>query len=264
MKPSYVYYKMMRGAARVSHPCKEVTFASDPGDEPAVFVGNHSVISGPSMTTLYLKRPHKTWAISYATDGVHTKSYAFHDVLMGRTRKHPGACRFVSGVISHALPPLLEYSDTIPVYHDRQIFQTFKQSIAALENGEDIVIFAESAKRFSPYVNELQSGFVDLAKLYYRRTGKCLRFFPMYVCKALQSITFGEPINYDPDMPLDKQREVIAAYLRDGIDALARSLPPHTPIPFLSDRWYEQYGEYEDDFAAYWQMIAKESEQDIL
>ena len=88
LKLSYIYYKMMRAIARLMHPCKQVDFAYDPGDEPAVFVSNHSGVSGPCMTTLYYPRPHKTWTISFATDGEHTASYAFHDVFFGRSRKH--------------------------------------------------------------------------------------------------------------------------------------------------------------------------------
>ena len=65
----------------------------------------------------------------------------------------------------------------------------------------------------------------------------------------------GRPITYDPERSLDEQRSVIAAYLRDGIDRLARALPPHKPVPFMTDRWYSAYGMYEDDVQGYWRMI---------
>lgn len=260
MKISYVYYKMMRLVARLLHPCKQVSFAHDPLDEPAVFVSNHSGISGPCMTTLYFPRPHKTWTISYAIDGEHTASYAFHDVFCGRSRKHPGFYRFLSRLMRHGLPPLLIYSDTIPVYHDRRVMQTFKQSVAALSNGEDLVIFGESPEPYSPYINRQQDGFVDLGKLYYRRTGKRLSFYPMYVCKKTRTISVGEPVAYDPDLDSQEQREKIGAYLCKEIDALGRAMPAHTPIPFLKERWYRAYGEYEHDFAAYWNMIEQENE----
>lgn len=261
LKFSYIYYKTMRVLARLLHPCKQVNFAHDPGDEPAVFVSNHSGISGPCMTTLYYPRPHKTWSISFATDGEHTASYAFHDIFYGNSRKHQGFYRFLSRIMRHALPPLLNYSDTIPVYHDRRVLQTFKQSVAALTNGEDLVIFGEGAERYSTYVNRLQDGFINIGKLYYRRTGKRLYFYPMYVCKETRMISVGEPIAYDPDLEPQKQRKRIVAYLCDQIDALGRAMPEHTPIPFLREQWYRAYGEYEHNFAAYWEMIEQENER---
>ncbi len=121
------------------------------------------------------------------------------------------------------------------------------------------MIFGEGAERCSPYVNRLQDGFVNIGKMYYRRTGKRLNFYPMYVCKETRRISVGMPIAYDPDLDPQEQREKIVAYLCDGIDALGRAMPAHTPIPFLRERWYRAYGEYEHDFAAYWDMIEHEN-----
>ena len=48
---------------------------------------------------------------------------------------------------------------------------------------------------------------------------------------------------------------MIAGYLRDNIDRLARALPEHKPVPFLPERWYSAYGMYEDEVYGYWKMI---------
>ena len=68
-------------------------------------------------------------------------------------------------------------------------------------------------------------------------------------------ISVGKPIAYDPELSLDEQRDVIASYLRDNIDRLARELPEHKPVPFLPERWYSAYGMYEEDVYGYWKMI---------
>lgn len=255
MKASYIYYKFIRGILRLCFPHAENVYEETPGDEPAVFVCNHSAIRGPVMMTLDFKRKHQTWTVSCALDSKEAANYAYHDILFGRTRKPEWFWRMISRIIAKMLPPLLIYSDTIPVYHDKNIIKTFKQSVKALMEGNDLVIFAESPRRYSEFVCNLQEGFIDIARLYYRKSKKAIKFYPVYLEKKNAVISIGKPIAYDPELPLDEQRPIIAEYLRDNIDRLGRALPPHKPVPFMAERWYAKYGEYENDVQGYWAMI---------
>ena len=255
MKLSYLYYKIIRGALRLNYPHAKTVYEEQPDAEPGVFVCNHSAIRGPVMMTLDFKRKHQTWTVSNALDSKRAANYAFHDVFFGNSRRCKWFWRIMSHVVAKGLPPLLYYSDTIPVYHNNSIVKTFKQSIKALNEGEDLVIFAESPKRYSEYVCHLQPGFIDIARLYYRKSKKALKFYPVYLEKKNAVISVGKPIVYDPEQPLDEQRERIADYLRDNIDRLARALPEHRPVPFLPERWYSAYGMYEDNAYSYWKMI---------
>ncbi len=255
MKLSYIYYKTIRGMIRLCYSHAKTVYEEQPDNEPAVFVSNHSAIRGPIMMTLDFKRKHQTWAVSYALDSKKAANYAFHDVFFGNSRRCKWFWHMLSHVVAKGLPPLLNYSDTIPVYHDKSIIKTFKQSIKALTDGNDLVIFAESPKRFSEYINELQPGFIDIARPYYRKTGNALKFYPVYLEKKNAVISVGKPIAYDPDKSLDEQRDDITNYLRDSIDRLARKLPKHEPVPFLPERWYGSYGMYENDTLGYWMMI---------
>lgn len=257
MKLSYLYYKTVRGALRLCYPHAGTVYEEQPDAEPAVFVCNHSAVRGPVMMTLDFKRKHQTWTVSHALDSKQAVNFAFHDIFFGNSRRCKWFWRLLSRIVAKLLPPLLYYSDTIPVYHDKNIVKTFKQSVKALSDGEDLVIFAESPKRFSEYICELQPGFIDIARLYYRKSKKAIKFYPVYLEKKNAVISVGKPIVYDPEQPLDEQRGVIAAYLRDNIDRLARALPEHKPVPFLPERWYSAYGMYENDVYGYWQMIEK-------
>lgn len=257
MKPSYIYYKIIRGILRLCFPRAKTVYEEQPDNEPAVFVCNHAAVRGPVMMTLDFKRKHRTWTVHCALDSKKAVSFAYHDILFGESRRCKWFWRMLAHIIAVMLPPLLIYSDTIPVYHDKSILKTFKQSIQAMTEGEDLVIFAESPKRFSDYICELQPGFVDIARLYYRKTKKALKFYPLYLEKKNAVLSVGKPITYDPDRPLDEQRREITEYLRDSIDRLGRALPPHKPVRFLPDRWYSAYGRYEEDAPGYWQMIER-------
>ena len=232
-------------------------------DGPAVYVCNHSSIRGPVIMTLYFPRPHKTWAISHAVaGGRQTAVYAYHDILFGRSKRWKLPSRLAAKFISYTLPPLLREAGTIPVHRDLKIKETLRASVDALERGEDVVIFAESPKRYSEYVNELQEGFVRLGMLYFQRTGKKLKFYPAYVEKKNRKISVAAPVKYDPDRSVKDQRSEICSALRDSIERKAREMKKHKPVPFLPPRWYGAYGEFEDDFAGYWQMIDEEIKEE--
>lgn len=256
MRPGYIYNRIMHGIARAFFPKADTVCETPLPDEPAVFVCNHSGIRGPVMMTLHFKRRFRSWVVNCAVDKAKTPNYAFHDIFAGESRRFRGFWRFMSRVVAAMLPPLLKYENVIPVYHDGGIAGTFKQSVKALSEGESLLIFAESLERRTEYVNRLQPGFADIARLYYRRTGRRLSFYPVYAEKKNAVISVGKPIVYDPSLPMDEQRALISDRLCDSIDRLARRLPPHKPAPFLSERWYGAYGErFEFDTPGYWRMI---------
>ena len=256
MKPGYLYNRIMHGIARMAFPKAKTVFEEPFDGEPSVFVCNHAAVRGPVMMTLDFVIKHQTWVVHCATDREKTPNYAFHDILTGESRRFKGFYRFLARIITVMLPTLLKYEPVIPVYHDSNILTSFKQSIKALNDGDSLVIFGESTERYTAYINRLQPGFIDFARLYYRRSGKRLNFYPVYVEKKNAVISVGKPIAYDPELPMDEQRGLIADYLCDNIDRLARQLPPHTPVPFLPQRWYDTYGErFEHDTPGYWHMM---------
>ncbi len=222
---------------------------------PCVFVANHANIHGPVMITLDFPRPHRTWAADCALDRSMTPNYAYHDVFFGRSRKCRWFWRLMSRVVGAGLPPLLEAAGTIPAYRDRQMADTFRQSINTLEEGLDLVIFAEAPQRYSEYVNDLQNGFAELGRMWYRKTGQCLRFFPVYLEPKARIISVGSAVTFEPGAAPHEERERISDSLRNGIDRLGRSLPPHSPVSFLSARWYAGYGEYESNPQAFFRLL---------
>ena len=254
-KRKSLYYKIVSAILHLVVPRAKTVFEAPPGNEPVVFVSNHASINGPLMMTFYFSRKCRIWAIAEALDKVHTRSYAFHDVLVGDGRRNFRFWKFVAGIVKVMLPPILIYN-TITVYRDRRILSTLRNSTEALMNGYDIVIFGESTERYSEYVNEIQPGFVSLGRMYYKKTGKRLRFYPVYLNNENRLISVGSPIEYDPDMDPEEFKRKTTTFIRDGIDRLGRNMRKHRIVPFLPQNWYDAYGErFEHDVAGYWHMI---------
>lgn len=223
-------------------------------DEPAVYLCNHSGAIGPALMTLYFEKPHKTWVIDFAMDKEIGPNYFFHDGFFGRSKKCKWFYRLLSKIVMPLLRPLLSLSDPILVHHDRRIMQTFGESVEALENGKSLVIFPESPVRATEFVSTVYDGFADVGRMYHLKTGKCLKFYPVYCENKNHVISVGEPIEYNPEHSSRDQRRVIAEYVQAGIDALARELPAHKPRPFMLPVWYEYYGEYEFNVQEYWKL----------
>ena len=159
-------------------------------------------------------------------------AYAFQDFWS----KKPKAVRWLYRIFSHLIAPLSQLvftnAHTIPVYHDARLMTTFRESVSALEQGERVVIFPECYIPHNNIVYAFQEKFVDLARLYRRKTGEALRFVPLYLAPRLSLMCYGEPVTFDDTAPIGKERERICARLAEEITRMALELPEHTVVPY--------------------------------
>lgn len=201
-------------------------------DEPCIIVGNHSHMYGPITAELYTPGDHYVWCAGEMMDLKEVHHYAYEDFWSGK----PIYTRWFYKLLSYIITPLSVFifsnAHTIPVYHDMRVIRTFRQSMDRLKEGNNIVIFPETYEEHNNIVNEFQDRFVDLAKMYYKRTGKVLSFVPQYLAPKLRTIYYGEPVSFDPSAPIEEEREKICAVLMDEITEIATSLPKHTVIPY--------------------------------
>ena len=201
-------------------------------DEPCVIIGNHCQMYGPIAAELYLPRPHYIWCIGEMMNRKEVPAYAFQDFWSMK----PKALHWFYRLMSHVIAPLAEYlftnAHTIAVRHDARVMTTFRQSIDRLNEGADVVIFPEKNEPYNGILWQFQEHFADLAKLYYRKTGKVVCFVPMYTAPRLSSIHFGEPVRYDPEAPDEAERKRICDAMMEAISDLASALPQHAVVPY--------------------------------
>ena len=81
-------------------------------------------------------------------------------------------------------------------------------------------------------VYDFQDKFIDIAKLYYKKTGMELCFVPMYIAPKLQKLCLGKPIRFCAEEAMDAERSRICTCLMDEITARAERLPTHTVVPY--------------------------------
>lgn len=120
------------------------------------------------------------------------------------------------------------------VYRDKRILSTFRDTLNRLKEGASVIIFPEHEAPYDHILQDFQTGFVDVARSYYKQTGKCLQFVPMYLAPQLHKMVLGKPIAYCPDTPAKTERNRICDYLKKEISGIAHALPRHKVVPYLN------------------------------
>ena len=230
-KPS-VLYKFLKWLVWVFYPKTKIVGAENLPDEAAIIVGNHTQMNGPIACELYFPVNRYTWCAGQMMKLHEVPAYAFQDFWSHK----PVYSRWFYKLLSYIIAPfsvcIFNNANTIPVYHDTRLFSTFKQTVARLQEGASVVIFPEHDAPHNHIVNEFQEKFVDVAKLYYKKTGKELNFVPMYITPKLKKLCLGKPIRFCGEAAIDTERDRIRRCLMEEITAIAQALPEHTVVPY--------------------------------
>ena len=231
-KKTSLLFKLIKGAVRAVYPKTAVEGAENIPDEPVIFVGNHCHMHGPIIGELYVPGEPYIWCAGQMMHLKDVPDYAYQDFWSYKPRWSQWFYRLLSYLIAPLSVCVFNNARTIGVYHDTRIISTFKKTVATMAEGKSVVIFPEHDADHNHILCDFQDKFIDVAKLYYKRTGKKASFVPMYVAPDLKKIVLGKPVVFDPDAPMDTERRRICDYLMDSITDLACSLPKHTVVPY--------------------------------
>ena len=200
----------IRWAVKLVYPKTTVVGAENLPEDACILVGNHAQMQK-------LKE---------------VPAYAYQDFWSGKPPRVRWFYRLASYIIAPLSVCIFNNAAVIPVYHDNRVISTFRQTVKALEEGVDVIIFPEKLEKRNQILYAFQENFVDVAKLYYKRTGKRAAFVPMYLAPALRQLHIGTPVVFDPEAPIADERKRICAEMARAITAIAESLPEHTVVPY--------------------------------
>lgn len=231
---SYGCYRIIRGLVWLFYPKMKVEGNENLPEEAAIIVGNHCQMHGPICSELYFPGERTTWCTHQMMDRKEVPAYAFQDFWSGKPKWTHWFYKLLSHIIAPISACVFTNARTIPVYRDNRLIATFKHTIQALQDGKNVIILAESEKPHNHIVNKLNDKYIDVAKLYYKRTGKSLAFVPLYHAPELKTMHIGKPILFRPDAPIEEERERISNALMDAITEIAVQLPKHRVVPFCN------------------------------
>lgn len=200
--------------------------------EPTLIVGNHSQMYGPIACEFYTPGDHYTWCAGEMMSVKTVPEYAFRDFWSQK----PKWTHLFYKVLSFIIAPLASFifnnANTIGVFRDARILSTFKTTVKRLKEGNNVVVFPEKDEKYNNIIYNFQDKFIDIARLYYKKTGKALSFTPLYIAPNLAKMYLGKPITFNPDADMDEERDRICRYLMAEITDMARNLPLHIVVPY--------------------------------
>ena len=194
-------------------------------DEPVVFIANHYNIFGPVSFVLSMPVVSRIWM----NEELMTRESAAVGLRSGLKKLLPFLTESQVGRISDKVAGLavrvLTRFGVIPVNREQpsRLISTMRQSMEALEAGENLLIFPETG--YPEYsltsVTPFFSGFAMLGRLFYRKTGKVLRFVPCYIDEQHHQIRLGETVSWDPEADPREETERVSDALNLRIREMA-------------------------------------------
>ena len=213
-------YKILRGLVRLFTPRYKTVWEEPFDGEPAVFCPNHARAWGPvSMCVSFdLRDSVRPWYNAGVLDRKGLPAYVRNDDWWDpKSRLAPLFNATVPYIVALLMPPIMRSTPGIPVYYDMRVYQTFKDSVKALEGKDHLVIFAQYPDGYQSHSQHLSRGFVMIAPMAYKRLGIRLKFYPVHVDDKKHVIRVFKPIRYDPDVPKEEMENTLLAFLEEKI-----------------------------------------------
>ena len=239
-KQTSTLYKIIKSLVRFFYGKMEVIGLENLPEDNAIIVGNHCQLNGPIAGELFLQDNCYIWCVGQMMDLKEVPEYAFTDFWSQKSKWTQPFYKLASYLIAPLSVCIFNNARTIAVYRDMRIMSTFKDSIKLLQQGANILIFPEKDEKHNNILYQFQENFIDIAKLYYKKTGIALTFVPMYIAPKLKKMYIGKGISYQCENSIEEERKRISKYLSDEITEIACNLPKHTVVPYrnIPKRFY--------------------------
>lgn len=193
---------------------------------PSVFVCNHSKVYGPIAAILNIPFYVKPWILREMVDN---NRIAAH-IQKGTFDRQKWIPKLIRDKLGKLFGPMVAWAmqstEPIPVFRNdgRELIKGINMSVDALEAHDNILLFPENPYKTNGYVTEgvgeFYSGFVNIARDYYKRTGKRLTFYSVFADKKKRTLAFSEGITFDPENSFKKEKERITRYLHSAMISL--------------------------------------------
>ena len=217
MKKSFL---MLRGAFHLLTPAMTTEWEVPYDGEPAVFCPNHAGALGPidMMVHFELRDNCRPWFNAGIADRKTCPAYVRQDYWWEPGCKlEPLYNATLPYLAAAVLPPVLNTVPGIRVYHDMQVLKTFRQSVAALKDGENLIIFPQQPSGYKSHHMWINKGFLQIAPMAWRSLGLALNFYPVHIDHAAHRIIVRKPVRFDPERKLQDQEDEILEILAKGL-----------------------------------------------
>lgn len=234
-KKRKLYFRMLKKIMRLRYKQPDFVFLGEPLTTGAIVLSNHEGTDAPMALEIYYDAPMRMWGAYQMNEGL-CGLYRYQTKVYYHQKKHWNL--WLARLFCLIASPLtyLFYSglDLISTYPDMRLVKTIKESISALREGDNIVIFPEDSK--NGYLAELEgfyTGFVLLAEQCAKK-GIDVPIYVTYFRKSDNTYFFDAPILFSKLAATCKSREEIAERLRLRCNELGKLEKTATVEPVIT------------------------------
>ena len=209
-----LYFRILKKIMKVRYKEPRFVYLGERFDKGALILSNHEGTDSPMSLEIYCDKHIRMWG-SYEMNSGLAKLYKYQTEVYYHEKKHWNIHLARLFCILASPLTMLFYSgfDLISTYKDIRFTKTIRESIRALNSGDNIVVFPEDST--NGYLAELEGfhmGFVLLADICLRR-GMDIPIYVSYFRKSDLTYIFDAPVNYSALKEMYNSREEIARYL---------------------------------------------------
>lgn len=234
-KTSYLskcIFYMVRALVRLFYGKVEIVGEENLPEKNAIIVGNHSQTNGPIVAELFFPNNVKIWCMGQMMKTKEVPAYAYSDFWSQKPKRARPFYKLLSYLIAPLSACIFSNAKTVPVYRDQRMISTFRRSIKLLDEGECLLIFPEKDEKYNNILYAFEENYIDVARLFYKKTGKNIIFVPMYLAPKLKKVYIGKGIEYCGENDSKEEKKRINSYLMNEITRIAVDLPEHTVVPY--------------------------------
>ena len=191
--------------------------------EGGIVLSNHEGTDAPMSLEIYLDRPIRFWGAHEMNSGL-IKMYKYQTRVYYHQRKHWNLhlARLFCLIASPITNLFYKGLNLISTYRDARFRKTLKESVDAIKQGYNIVIFPEDAT--NGYLEELEgffAGFAMLAEMC-KKQGMDVPVYVTYFRKKDLTYIIDKPVLYSQLCANGEDKEAVARKLLERCNELGK------------------------------------------
>ena len=217
------WFKLIKKLMLCRYKEPRFVYLGDEIEKGSLILSNHEGTDAPMSLEIYLNKPIRMWGAHEMNSGL-IKMYKYQTKVYYHEKKHWNIhlARLFCLIASPVTNVFYKGLNLISTYKDARFRRTIKESLEALNNGENIVIFPEDSTK--GYLEELEGfygGFVVLAEICKKRKID-VPIFVTYFRKKDLTYIIDKPVLYSELSKDGASREEIAKKLVERCNVLGK------------------------------------------
>jgi len=217
------WFKLLKKIMKIRYKEPEFVYLGDEIKNGSIVLSNHEGTDAPMSLEIYLDSPIRMWGAHEMNSGL-IKLYKYQTRVYYHEKKgwNLHLARLFCLIASPLTNLFYKGLNLISTYRDSRFIKTIRESVEAIKNEENIVIYPEDSK--NGYLAELEgffAGFVLVAEAC-KKEGIDVPIYVAYFRKNEKKYIIDKAVMYSELSKNGDSKEVIAKKLCDRCNELGK------------------------------------------